>query len=76
MLALLAGSPHSSTPGLIHNAEYFVADVFFADSSGEAMTDSETILWALELFDRFDVQVINMSLVGPRDELVQRWCSR
>lgn len=70
VFALLAGSPHSGTPGLIRNAEYFIADAFFADSSGEAMTDSETILWALELFDRFDVQVVNMSLVGPRDELV------
>lgn len=34
VLALLAGDPKSSTPGLVPRAKFYVADIFFADESG------------------------------------------
>ena len=42
-LALLAGRPDSSTPGLIPDAKFFVANSFFADDTGELRDLSDAI---------------------------------
>jgi hypothetical protein len=72
VLSLLAGAPKSSTPGLIPNANFLIADIFFKDDRGLAQTDTVRILEALQRLDEKGAQIINMSLVGPRDELVRR----
>ena len=76
VLAVLAGEPKSGTPGLIPNADFFVADVFFADANGEFATDTVSLLKALDWMHAFDVKLINMSFAGPRDELVQKAIER
>jgi hypothetical protein len=71
VLALLAGSPASGTPGLVPDAEFFHASVFFAEEGGAMATDTISLLKALEWLKANDVKLINMSFAGPRDELVK-----
>lgn len=72
VLALLAGRPDSGTPGLIPDASFYAADVFFADPSGNAMTDTMSMLKALDWLDASGVRIINMSVSGPPDDLVAK----
>jgi subtilisin family serine protease len=71
VLALLGGDPTSGTPGLIADAEFVIADTFFADTSGETVTDTISLLQALDLMEQFQVRVVNMSFAGPRDPAIQ-----
>jgi hypothetical protein len=70
VLSLLAGSPSASTPGLIPEAEFFSANVFFSDERGEMTADTISLLKALDWMKAFGVGLINMSFSGPRDGLV------
>ncbi len=70
VLSLLAGASRSSTPGLIPDADFLVADAFFADPEGRPQTDTMHLLEALERLHERGAQIINMSLVGPYDELI------
>jgi subtilisin family serine protease len=70
VLSLLAGAPASSTRGLVPDAHFLTVDVFFTNAEGQPETDSVRILQALTELDKRGAQIINMSLVGPRDELV------
>lgn len=72
VLGLLAGNPRSGTPGLIPQSEFYVADVFFGDGSGDFATDTVSLLKALDWMGAFDVTIVNMSFAGPKDDLVQR----
>lgn len=72
VLALLAGRSDSGTPGLIPDASFYAADVFFADPSGSAMTDTVSMLKALDWLDASGVRIINMSVSGPPDDLVAK----
>jgi subtilisin family serine protease len=69
VVSLLTGDPKSGTPGLVPGADYVIADVF-TNNEGRSETDTEHLLWALEFLVNQGAQVINMSLSGPRDDLV------
>jgi hypothetical protein len=71
VLALLAGDPRSSTPGLISRAKFYVADIFFADEKGQPVSTTLHLLEALDWMNRLQVEIINLSLSGPKDDLVQ-----
>jgi subtilisin family serine protease len=79
--ALLAGARESSTPGLIPEAQYVVVDAFFASGTEETnagakpddrqtITDTDHLLWALEMLQQKRTEVVNMSLVGPSDPAI------
>ena len=70
VLSLLAGSSVTSTPGLIPDAEFFAANVFYSDERGDMAADTVSLLRALDWMKKFDVKLINMSFSGPRDGLV------
>lgn len=72
VLAVLAGDPKSGSPGLIPNADLFVASVFFQDDNGGFATDTVSLLKALDWMSAFNVKVVNMSFAGPKDDLVQK----
>jgi len=72
VVSLLAGNPKSGTPGLVPDADYVIANVFFKNASGQSETDTVHLLWALKLLEQHGAQVVNMSLAGPRDELVHQ----
>ena len=69
---MLAGNPKSGTPGLVPDADYVIANVFFKNASGQIETDTVHLLWALTLLEQQGAHVVNMSLAGPSDELVHR----
>lgn len=71
ILALLAGRPDSGTPGLIPEAKFFAASIFFAGDDGEAVTDTVSFLQALEWMRESGARLINMSFSGPQDDLVR-----
>jgi subtilisin family serine protease len=72
VVSLLAGRPKSGTPGLVPAAEFVIANAFFKNVLGQAETDTEHFLWALKLLEEQEAQVVNMSVAGPRDELIYR----
>jgi|GEM_PF-1364437 len=76
VLTLLAGTSQSDASGLIPDAKYFVADTFVADQDGSPVSDTASVLKALDLMMAFDVQIINMSLSGPRDPTVEKVISK
>ncbi len=67
VLALLAGDPHSGTPGLVPDATFLLATAFRSDAAGNATTDTLNLLRALDWLDQLDVDVVNMSFSGPKD---------
>lgn len=71
ILALLGGARSNGTPGLVPNADFYVADVFFADAKGYLVSDTATLLRALNWLDMFQVKVVNMSLSGSNDSLLE-----
>ena len=72
MSALLAGTPNSSTPGLVPDAKFYAADIFFTDDDGNPTSDSLSLHKALLQMEAWNVQVINLSLAGPPDSLVEK----
>jgi subtilisin family serine protease len=71
VLSLLSGTSRSDTPGLIPGAHFILADAFAADQDGQPVSDTASVLKALDLLTAFEVQVVNMSLSGPHDEMVK-----
>jgi hypothetical protein len=76
VLALLAGNPRGGTPGLIPQASFYAANIFFTDEGGGHATDTVSLLNALEWMSAFDVKVVNMSFAGPKDEVVESAITR
>jgi hypothetical protein len=76
VLAVMAGDPRSSTPGLIPEADFFAVDIFYADKDGAPISDTAHLLRALDLMEAWDIRVVNLSLTGPRDELVEKAVAR
>jgi hypothetical protein len=72
VLAILAGNLNSGTPGLVPDAHFFAADVYQTDASGQPVADTASLLRAVEWMGESKVDVINMSMSGPRDELLDR----
>jgi subtilisin family serine protease len=70
VLSLLAGAATSSTPGLIPDADFLVADAFFPNSRGRPVTDTLHLLEALQRLYEHGAQIINLSLVGPYDDVL------
>jgi len=48
VLSVLAGSPLGGAPGLIPDAEFFAANIFFSDERGEMAADTLNLLKALD----------------------------
>jgi subtilisin family serine protease len=71
VISLLAGSAASSTPGLIPEATFLIADAFFRDGN-RARTDTAHLLTALQKLEKKEAQIVNMSLAGPWDDLVHQ----
>jgi subtilisin family serine protease len=72
VLALLSGSPQSSTPGLIPNATFTATNTFYSDASGQPATDTTTLIKALKLMESYKVKVVNLSLAGPQDAVLHK----
>ncbi len=76
ILALLAGNSDSRTPGLVPDASFYAADIFFTDGDDNPTSDSLSLYKALLQMEAWNVQVINLSLAGPPDSLVEKTIRR
>ena len=72
VMALLAGDALSGTPGLIPDAKFYLADIFYAGADGLPSSDTASLIDALEWLDKRRVSVVNMSLSGPPDDLLKQ----
>jgi hypothetical protein len=72
VLTILAGDPNSGTPGLIPDAHFFAANVYRSDEGGQPVADTLTLLKAIDWMAASRVAVVNMSLSGPDDKLLER----
>ena len=68
--ALLTGNGSAGAPGLLPKARLIAADVFYVDDQKHVVTDTASLVRALEWLDAAGVGVINMSFSGPQDDLV------
>ncbi|HEX2842600.1 S8 family serine peptidase [Hyphomicrobium sp.] len=76
VLSVLAGNPHSGTPGLIPDATFLLATAFRSDAAGNASTDTVRLLAALDWLEQMDVDIVNMSFSGPQDPAFARAIER
>ena len=72
VLTILAGNPNSGTPGLVPDAHFFAATVYRSDENGQPVADTLSLLKAMDWMAASNVAVVNMSLTGPDDKLLQR----
>ena len=71
MLAILAGSRSSHTPGLVPDASFFHVDAFFRSKNGALTSDTLSLVKALGILRDWRAEIVNLSLVGPKDQLVE-----
>ena len=72
VLSILAGDPDSGTPGLVPDATFYIADVFQADAQNRPISDTARLLAAFDWLKAQKIDIVNLSLAGPPDELMQK----
>lgn len=69
--ALLVGSAGSATPGLLPAAKLITVDAFHQGPRDDDRADAFDLIRALDLLAARDVGVVNMSLSGPPNDLLE-----
>jgi len=69
--SILVGNDQDAYQGLIPGAKLYAASVFFKTSSDKVVATTESLILALDWLVRQKVQVINMSLSGPPNRLLE-----
>jgi phosphoheptose isomerase len=70
--ALLVGRPESQTPGLLPGAKLIAVDAFYRDSGSADRTDVMSLVAAMEKLADRGVRVMNLSLSGPPNAVLQK----
>lgn len=70
--ALLIGSPASRTPGLVPGGKLIAVNAFYRAKHKDDRTDVYGLVRALDLLAERQVDVINLSLAGPENLLLQQ----
>jgi subtilisin family serine protease len=70
--ALLVGSAGSRTPGLLAGAKLTAVDAFHRGAGSDDRADLFTLVRAIDLLAGRDIDVINLSLSGPGNLLLER----
>lgn len=73
--ALLVGDPATRSPGLVPGAKLVAVDAFYR-SEGDERADIFTLLQALGYLLEKDVKVINLSLAGPANTVLEETVER
>ncbi|TKT74811.1 S8 family serine peptidase [Aquamicrobium sp. LC103] len=74
--ALLVGAPESRTPGLVPGARLIALDTFHKARRNDERAEAYNLVRALDLLVERQVHVINMSLSGPDNELLEQAVGR
>jgi len=67
--SLLIGDGGKGMAGLVPDVTLYAANAFYADG-GQSVTDTVSLLKALDWMRRHGVRVVNMSFAGPNDPLL------
>jgi subtilisin family serine protease len=70
--ALLVGRRDSHTPGLLPHAKLVTVDAFYRDGGTADRTDVMSLVAAIEALAERGVRVMNLSLSGPANEVLQK----
>ena len=71
VLALLAGRTDSIAPGLLPDADFFLADVFHAIGPNRIEADAVSLARGLAWLTSKGVSAINVSLTGPENRVTE-----
>jgi subtilisin family serine protease len=74
--ALLIGDPDGRSPGLLPGAELIAVDTFHQRSGQGDVSDVYSLIKALDYLESRDVAIINMSLSGPANSVLERAVKR
>jgi len=74
--AILLGTAESRSPGLLPDAELIAVDVFYRASARDERSDVYTLVRAMDMLWQRKVTVVNMSLTGPANVLLERQVAR
>lgn len=74
--ALLVGNPTSRSPGLLPGAELIAVDTFHQRSGQGDISDVYSLIKALDYLESREVAIINMSLTGPANDVLERAVKR
>lgn len=69
--AILTGSTESRSPGLLPGAEIIAVDAFHRSNRGDDRSDVYTLVRSLDSLASNGAQIINMSLAGPANALLE-----
>ncbi|MFN7053584.1 MAG: S8 family serine peptidase, partial [Gemmobacter sp.] len=75
VVSLLAGNPRSRVPGLIPEAQILAVDVFSSAGQDER-ADVVALLRGLDALAARDVRIVNLSLAGPANTLLESALAR
>ena len=70
--AILIGSHESRSPGLLPEATVIAVDAFYRTGGRDERSDTYTLVKAMDLLADRDVAVMNLSLAGPPNALLER----
>lgn len=71
VVAILVGSPESRSPGLLPEAQVIAVDAFHR-RSGDERADVFALAAAMDYLAQRDTRIVNMSLAGPPNTVLQR----
>lgn len=74
--ALLIGDPDGRSPGLLPGAELIAVDTFHQRSGQGDISDVYSLVKALDYLESRQVTIINMSLTGPANDVLERAVKR
>ncbi|WP_137392256.1 S8 family serine peptidase [Rhodoligotrophos defluvii] len=69
---MFAGAADSRTPGLLPGVRLIAAEAFHRNSQGQDVADAFDLVRAMNLLAERRVAVVNMSLSGPENRLMER----
>ncbi|HEV7249637.1 MAG TPA: S8 family serine peptidase [Shinella sp.] len=70
--ALLVGAPGSRVPGLLPGAELVAVDAFQRFRKSTDIANVYDLVRALDLLIKRDIKVVNLSLTGPENQILER----
>lgn len=70
--ALLVGSPSGRSPGLLPGAELIAVDTFHRRGRHGDVSDAYSLVRALDYLESRNIAIINLSLAGPANAVLER----
>lgn len=73
--SILIGARSSRSPGLLPDAEVIAVDAFYRAASDDHRSDVYTLVRSLDILDREGAGIVNLSLAGPANALLENMLS-